>query len=203
MDDTMIKTIFLTASITLAVCGFVAAIFLNTILGVFNMAATSIATMNSLRASEQIVKNMKERHKHTKLNLTKQLVKRSSVRVGATASAAAISIPMMAVVAVAMVATGLEVSHYCDQQSELQGDFNVLYGSDIAFDEEQCFEASKNDAKAIWEEVKESSNGAVASAMKGSSKFRDEAMDQIGKHLTSAGGTASEIWSKLRFWLTK
>jgi len=199
----MIKTIFVTASVTLAVCGFVAAVFLNTILGVFGMAATSIATINSLQASEQIVKNMRERHKHKKLNLTKQLVKRSSQRVGATASAAAIPIPYVTVVAVVIVATGLEVSHYCDQQSDLQGDFNVLYGSDIAFDAEQCFEASKNDAKAIWEEVKESSTGGVTSAMKGSSKFRDDVLDQIGKHLTSAGGTTSELWDKLHFWLTK
>src|SRR5687767_8409402 len=107
MGDTMIKTILLTASVTLAVCGFVAAIFLNAILGVFDMAATSIATMNSLQASDRIVQDMRERHKQKKLNLTKQLVKRSSQRVGATASAAAIPIPYVTVVAVVIVATGV------------------------------------------------------------------------------------------------
>lgn len=199
----MIKTIFLTVSVTLAVVGFVASMFLNTILGAFGLAATSIAAMNSLQASQRIVEKMKERHKHRKLDLAKQFVKRSSKRVGATALAAAIPNPKWAVGAVIVVGTGLEVSQYCDQQREFQDDSNVLDGTDIDFDAKQCLEAGKEDAKAIWEEVKKSSTDGLTSAMKGSSKFSEETMDRIRKALTSAGGTASEVWDEFHIWLTK
>ena len=67
----MIKTIFLTVSVTLAIAGFAASMFLHTILGAFGFAATSIAAMNSLQASQRIVQKMKDRHKAKKLDLAK------------------------------------------------------------------------------------------------------------------------------------
>jgi hypothetical protein len=62
----MFKTIFLTVCATLAISGFVAYIFLHTILGAFGLATASIAAMNGLQASERIVQQMKERHKYKK-----------------------------------------------------------------------------------------------------------------------------------------
>jgi hypothetical protein len=203
MDVTMIKTILLTVSVTLAVVGFVASMFLNTILGAFSLTATSIAAMNSLQVSQGIVQKMKDRNKDKKLDLAKQFVKRSSKRVGATASAAATTIPGVAVVAVAIVSTGLEVSHYCDQQRELQSDSNILDGTNIDFDTKQCLEAAKEDAKAIWEEVKKLSTDGLTSAVKEPSKFSEEIMDRVRKALESAGGTASEVWDEIHVWLTK
>jgi hypothetical protein len=109
----------------------------------------------------------------------------------------------VAVVAVAIVATALEVSDYCDEQGELHGESNVLYGTDIAFDTKGCLEASKDDARAIWEEVKKSSTSGLTSALEESSRFTDNVTERIRKALTSAGGTASEVWAQVRLWLRK
>ena len=57
----MIKTIFLTITATIAVVIFVASLFLNTILGIFGMAATSIETLQNLKTSQQVVDRMKTR----------------------------------------------------------------------------------------------------------------------------------------------
>ena len=49
----MFKTILITFSTTAGALAFAAHLFLNTILGMFGLAATSVATLSKLRASQR------------------------------------------------------------------------------------------------------------------------------------------------------
>ena len=90
---TMIKTIFFTFTATMAVVTLVATLFLNTILGAFGLAATSIETLQNLKTSQQIVKRMKTRQAQKKLKVTKRFAKRPAKRIASAAVAAATVAP--------------------------------------------------------------------------------------------------------------
>jgi hypothetical protein len=48
----MIKTVLFTFTVTIAMVTLVATLFLNTILGAFGLAATSIETLQNLKTSQ-------------------------------------------------------------------------------------------------------------------------------------------------------
>jgi len=145
----MLKTILITFTTTAGALALAANLFLNTILGVFGLAATSVETLNNLRTSQGIIEAMKQRHTRKKNRKTKRFVKRSGRRVASTALAAA----TVGTVALAAVMTSMAISDYCDEKRTLQEDANLLYGTDVAFDLERCLYESADDAKAIIAEA--------------------------------------------------
>jgi hypothetical protein len=52
-------------------------LFLNSILGMFGLAATSVGALATLQASQRIVDTMKARHARKQTRITKRFIKRS------------------------------------------------------------------------------------------------------------------------------
>ena len=104
----------------MAVVTMVATLFLNTILGAFGLAATSIETLHNLKTSQQIVKRMKTRQAQKKLKVTKRFAKRPAKRIASAAAAAAAA--TVGTIGVAVAATALEANDYCDEKRKLQED---------------------------------------------------------------------------------
>ena len=145
----MFKTILITITTTLTATTLAAYLFLNTILGMFGLAATSAGTLATLQASQRVVEKMKARHARKQTRITKRFVKRSGRRVASTALAAAI----VGTVAVVAAMTTIEIANYCDEKRALQEEANLLYGANIEFDLEQCLDESEEDAKEIIAEA--------------------------------------------------
>ncbi|HKJ76118.1 MAG TPA: hypothetical protein VKA64_02855 [Gammaproteobacteria bacterium] len=146
----MFRTILLTFTATTAALGLAGSLFLNTLLGSFGLVATSVETMRGLQASKQVVETLKDRHHRKRLKAGKRFAKRTTKRVASGAVAAA----TIGTVAVAITMTTMEVNDYCDEKRELQKEANILYGEDVAFDWEQCYEEGKEDAKMILADAK-------------------------------------------------
>lgn len=197
------KTVFFTFSATLGIITLLGTLFLNTILGVFGLAATSIDVLQHLNASQRVVEQMKSRHQHKKLQAAKRLSTKATRRVASTALAAA----TIGTVAVAMTVASLEVSDYCEEKETLQDDENLLYGSAIEFDLEQCFEEGKVESKAILTELKHSSARTVSDAFSGTSEYSAElwsAIRQAGLHALYSGSAAAEAWwDDAKRWLAE
>jgi len=138
----MIKTIFLTFSASITAFAIVCSLFLNPILGAFGLVTTSAATLRSLRASEQIVQQIKQRHQLKQARVAKKMAKQSGKRVASAALAAA----TLGTVAVAITVASLEIADYCENKKELQEDYNILYGTNRAFDLNQCLDAGKKNS---------------------------------------------------------
>ena len=145
----MFKTIFITITGTLTVVALPAYLSLTTVLGAFGLAAIPVTTLAQLQASQRIVETMKARHVRKNNRVTERFIERSNKRVASTALAAA----TFGTVAVAAM-TAAEVSDYCDQKKELQEEANILHGTDVEFDFQQCIQESTDDAKAIFTEAK-------------------------------------------------
>ena len=156
----MLKTILITFSVTAGTLALAAHLFLNSLLGIFGLAATSVETLVQLQASQRIVEIMKARHLRKKNRITKRFVKRSGRRVASTALAAV----TMGTFAVAGVMTSMEISDYCEQKRTLQDDANLLYGTDVAFDFERCLYESADDAKAIIDEATDTVTTKISNA---------------------------------------
>lgn len=188
------KTIFFTVSITMAVMAFAFSLFMNTILGMFGMAATSVGTLQQLKASQTIVEKMKTRHHQKRRKLTKRLAKRSSKRI----ASAALSAATIGTVAVAVTMTSLEVADYCEDKEQLWEDENILNGTKIEFDMGKCLEEAKEESKVILKELKDSSTAAVSKAFDGTVEFSAEkwaAIKEIGlKGFQSTGNAAVTAW---------
>ncbi|MGB5198417.1 MAG: hypothetical protein WBN68_11080 [Sedimenticolaceae bacterium] len=196
----MFKTIFLTFSLTLTAVGLAASLFLNSILGLFGLAATSVGTLSSLQASQQIVEKMKQRHLRKKARVSKRFVKRSGKRVASAALAAA----TVGTVAVAVAMTSMEISDYCEEKETLQKDANLLYGTDVAFDLETCIEESQDDANAILSEATDTVMQTVEDAFDKTGEYSREAWANVkratGDALDSTSGALSDIWESAKSW---
>jgi len=199
----MTKTILLTISASVAVMIVVFSLFLNSILGIFGLVTTSVDTIRSLQASNQIVQKMKVRHSQRKANVAKKVAKKSSRRV-ASATLAAVTI---GAVAVAVTVAGLEVYDYCEEKSEYQEDANILYGTSTKFDFKQCIKEGKEDSKAILDEVKNLTSTAVQGAMNSTVKYSSEKWNAIKnmsmQSLDSSKITAEELWDSSKLWLDR
>jgi hypothetical protein len=160
---------------TLAAVSLAASLFLNSILGIFGLAATSVETLTKLRNSQQVLEKVKQHHATKKTRVANRLTKRSTKRVASTALAAA----TVGTVAVAIVMTGLELENYCDEKASLQDDDNLLYGTEIQFDYEQCLEESQEDANVILAEAKDTVTSSVSDAFEKTSEFSKETWADI------------------------
>jgi hypothetical protein len=188
----------LTASITLATASLAASIFLNSILGLFGFAATTVESLNNLRASQQVLEKVKQRHTRKKTRVTKRLVKRSGKRVAGTALAAT----AMGTIGVAVAMTGLEIHDYCEDRRELQDDANLLYSTKIGFDEEQCLEESLNDAELILSSATEEVQSSVSEAYESTSDYSAEKWASVksktSQAVQSSKRSARRIWHKAK-----
>ena len=201
MGTTKMKAILLTFSATLAVVAIVATMFLNTILGAFGLAATSIDSLQNLQASQKVVERMKKRHSQKKLETTKKFAKRSTKRVTATALGAA----TIGTVAVAATMISFEVYDYCEEKKEMQEEENVLFGTNIDLDFNKCIEKGKEDSKSILSELKTSSVKAVSSAFSTTAQYSVEKWDAVRdasvEALQSTGAAAAGLWGSAKSWL--
>lgn len=197
----MIKTILLTFSITLSTVTLIAYLFLNTILGAFGLTATTIDALQNLKSSHFVAQQMKMRHKQRKLKATKRFAARSGKRVASTALAAA----TIGTVAVITTMTYLEVSDYCEEKQDLQEDANILYGTKVEFDFDQCVEEGKEDSKRIMSEAKQYSIETASTAFDSTVRYSAEKWavikDATMQTLQSTGEGASELWDSTKSWL--
>jgi predicted small secreted protein len=197
----MKKTILLTFSVTLVATALATSLFFNTILGAFGLTATSISALKNLKNSQLITERMKKRHAQKKIKTTKRFAARSGKRVASTALAAA----TIGTVAVVATMTYLEVSNYCEDKQDLQQDANILYGTDVEFDLDQCVKEGEEDSKRILSEVKEQSIETASSAFDNTIQYSAEKWAAIKtasmQALQASGDGASELWDSTKSWL--
>lgn len=156
------KKVIITIFASLTVFSLVMSFFLSNILGAFGMVTTSLATLQKLKSSEAVVQQLKKRHHTKKAKVTKKLAKRAGKKVTSATVAAATLGP----IAVATVVTGLEIKNYCDDKRDLQEEANLLFGTNIEFDYKNCADEARKDSIEIYDDLKQSSVDAVASAFK-------------------------------------
>lgn len=194
------KTILVTFTVTIAAVFLAANFFLNSILGVFGLAATSVETLQGLQASQQVVNRMVNRHKSKKVKVTKRFAKKASGRVASTALAAA----TIGTIAVVVTMTALEVEDYCEEKQELQEDENLLNGTQVEFDYKQCYEAGIEDTKFIYNELKNSSVKALSTAFNSTAQYSStkwNAIKEAGMEAMQSSGTAaSNLWDSTKSW---
>ncbi|MCP8689346.1 hypothetical protein [Marinobacterium sedimentorum] len=164
------KKIFWAVSMTLATVTMVASLYLNTILGLFGLATTSIDALQELRSSKQVVEQMKQRHQQKKVSASKRLVKRSTKRIGSAILAAA----TVGTVAVTAVMVGLEVDDYCDEKQSLQEAESILYGTDNNFDIEQCFDEGREELARLLVDAKDASIGTLLNTFRAKADDRSD-----------------------------
>tara|TARA_R110002095_G_scaffold182303_2_gene159564 strand:+ start:5274 stop:5873 length:600 start_codon:yes stop_codon:yes gene_type:complete len=197
----MKKTILLTFSVTLVATALATSLFFNTILAAVGLTATSISALKNLKNSQLITERMKKRHAQKKIKTTKRFAARSGKRVASTALAAA----TIGTVAVVATMTYLEVSNYCEDKQDLQQDANILYGTDVEFDLDQCVKEGEEDSKRILSEVKEQSIETASSAFDNTIQYSAEKWAAIKtasmQALQASGDGASELWDSTKSWL--
>jgi len=197
----MLKTILLTMTATTAALSLAAALFLNSILGFFGLAATSVQTLSQLRTSQQVLEQIKKRHAVKRKHSSKRLVKRSGRRVASTALAAA----TVGTVGVAVVMTGLEIEDHCDQKRSLQEEANLLHGAKVDFDYELCLQQSHEDARAILSEATDSVQVAAAEVLATSGDYGRQTLGYVlsawRQGVEATGEAASGLWARTVTWM--
>ena len=109
--------------------------------------------------------------------------------------------------AVAAVMTSMEISDYCDQKRALREDANMLYGTDVEFDLEQCLDESADDAKAIIAEATD----AVATKVSDAFDFTADYSNEVWADIKSAARSAiaytdtafTNLWNWTTSWFTE
>ena len=199
----MIKTILITFSATASALALAANLFLNSILGLFGLAATSVETLNDLRASQQVVQTMKKRHTQRKNRVLKRFARRSGKRVASTALAAA----TVGTVAVAAVMTTMAISDHCEEKRQLQEEENVLYGTHTAFDLDRCLDESAQDAEQILsaatDEVQTKVSGAFDATAKYSQGIWNDIKSTTNQALDYTDATFADLWKSATSWFTE
>lgn len=195
------KTIFLTFTTTVAALSFAASLFLNTILGAFGLAVTSVDTLTKLQSSQKVVEQMKARHQAKKRDVTKNFAKKSSKKIASTALAAA----TIGTVAVVVTVASIEVTDYCEEKKSLQEDANILYGTKDEFDFDNCLEEGKQESKIILDEIKDSTIASANEAIDSTIEYSNEqwlAVKQASaKAYKSSEIATNELWFSLKEWM--
>ena len=198
----MLKTIFITITTTLAAVALAANLFLNSLLGAFNLAVIPVATLAQLQASQRIVDAMKARHFRKKALVSKRFIKRAGKRVASTALAAA----TVGTIAVAAAMTTAEASDYCNQKAELQEQGNILFGTDNEFDLEQCIQKSTDDAKAILAEAKATVTSRISSAFDTARRYSRQIWASVKAATSNAidytESASTNLWNSATSWFT-
>ena len=197
----MLKTIFFTFTVTIAAVALVATLLLNTILGAYGLAATSIETLQDLKTSQQIVQRMKTRQAQKKLKVAKRFGKRPAKRIASAAVAAA----TVGTVGVAVAVTALEANDYCEEKRELQEDADILNGTHTDFDYGACYEEGKKDLSAVLTQLKDSTVAAVSDAWRNTSHYSAEKWTSLKESyshaLESTGNASSQTWVAAVAWV--
>lgn len=197
----MLKTILLTMTATVATLSLAASIFLNSLLGFFGLAATSVQTLTHLHTSQQILEQVKKRHALKRHRVSRRLVKRSGRRVASTALAAA----TVGTVGVAVVMTGLEIEDYCEQMRSLQEDANLMYRTDTVFDHEQCMQEAQQDGEAILGEATDSMQVAASEALTAGGEYGRQAWNNVlaawHRGVETTGNAAMGLWKSSVDWM--
>ena len=161
----MFKVILTTISATAVIIFFVASFFLNSILGLFNLATIPLSLLPEFHQSKQIIKNLKasnsvhrnkidtikKRHKTKNLNASKRFSQRSSKKIALSA----ITAGTIGTVGVVFTVAGLEVYDYCEDKQELLKDENILFDTNKKFNYKTCLDEATKDSKKIITLVKE------------------------------------------------
>ncbi len=196
----MVKTILITFSATLTAAVTAGSIFINSILGVFGLATTSLETAQNLHKSQAIVETMKKRNKAKKSKVTKRFMKRTGKRIAGSAVAAS-TIGTAAVVTTIAI---LEVEDYCDEQQELINEENLLFDTDAKFDYETCKDEAIEDVKSIAVDAKNSVSESVRDSLKNTSDYTKDKWDEVkaasGNLLDRIKGKTSDLWSSAIDW---
>ena len=175
----MFKIILTTISATAVIIFFVASFFLNSILGLFNLATIPLSLLPEFYQSKQIIKNLKadkvklknnnkalkatnsargkkinaikERHKIKDLNAPKKFAKRFGKKITSSAFAAG----TIGTVGVIITVAGLEVYDYCEDKGELLKDENILFDTNKKFDYNKCYNEVEKEIGSIWKSFKD------------------------------------------------
>ena len=177
------KIIFISISATLIVAFFVMSIFLNSILGVFGLASTTVDALNNLKESKQILDVVKKRHNIKALNISKRFTKRSSKK----AAASAVSAATLGTAAVVITVVGLEVMDYCNEKQELHEEGNILFKTNNKFNYTECLSEAKNDSKAIIISIKNAVPAAILSSWENTKSISRETWEKTKE-------TSIKIW---------
>ena len=209
----MYKTVIITIASTITIGSLVLYLFLNSILGTFGLAATSIETLNNLQESKKILEVIKTRHTTRKLNISKRFIKRSTKKV----TASAVSAASIGTAAVVITVAGLEILDYCDEKKELHDEDNILFKRDDVFDYSECLNQAQDDSTEIIASVKESVPEMVSKAWESTKNISESTWEKIQEISISAwvstkdassnawditSETTQEVWSSLLEWAT-
>lgn len=178
----MIKTVLITFSVTISAVILAFSIFMNAILGLFGLTATTIDALLELKRSAMIVEHMKTKHQQKKLKAPKKFATRMVGRVVSN-SAAAFTIGTVAVI---FVTATHETMQYCEEKKELNDEANILYGTEIVFDNYQCINEAKEESNTILSEMKNSSEAIVSSAFNSTAEYTAKQWDSIKSTMSNA-----------------
>lgn len=197
----MIKGTLGIITATVTVTAMAGSIFLNSILGAFNMAVTSVDNLNSLRESRAVVNKLKQRHETRKLDVTRKFTRKAGKRAVAS-GAAAITVGTAAVV---VTVAAIEAMDYCDEKKELNDEGNILYGTSEPFDYKVCMESAQEDSKELVDAAVEGSSDAVKEAWLATKEYSHEVWDALTRSIAdlyeSTTESASDILSAWKEWL--
>jgi hypothetical protein len=193
----MFKVIFTSISTTLIVISFTASIFINSILGAFDLVAMPFEKFNQLQESHNVIDKVKKRHQEKKTNVSKKFVKRSSKKIASSAVSAA----TIGTAGVVITVAGLEAHSYCEDKKEIQEDGNLLYGTDIKFDFKQCLIGAKEESSEIIFSVRKAVPKIVDNAWEETKEISSETWESVKntstQAWTSALETSSDFWNSL------
>ncbi len=191
----MIKVVLVSISGTLIVVTFIATMFLNSILGVFSLASTSIETLSNLQESKHIVDTVKKRHQKSKLIISKRFTHRARNRIAASA----VSASTIGTAAVVVAVVGFEMYDYCEDKKEWTKENNILFNNDEEFDYSECWNEAKNDTATMVVSIKESVPETVSSTWEATKDISKESWQKT-KRITfdtwkSTKSVSSETWN--------
>lgn len=214
----MKKTILTTVSATIVIVFFTVSIFLNTILGLFNLAAISLESLtkfhglqhtnkelnskntkltNSNKMQTKKINTIKKRHKAKSLNTSKRFAVRSGKKIASSAIAAG----TIGTAGVILIVAGLEVSDYCEDKEELLNDKNILFDTNEKFDSGTCLKEAKRDSEEIIISVKKSSSELVENSWEDTKNFTtyqwQEVTKKSDKALQEIKGFSKEQWQNI------
>ena len=222
----MFKVILTTISATAVIIFFVASFFLNSILGLFNLATIPLSLLPEFYQSKQIVKNLKadkvklknnnkalkatnsahrkkinaikERHKIKDSNAPKKFAKRSGKKITSSAFAAA----TIGTVGVIFTVAGLEVHDYCEDKQELLKDENILFDTNKKFDYKICLDEATKDSEKIITLIKESSSEAIKNSWSKTKYISQKQWQQVKEESDyiwqKAKGFNKEQWQNIK-----
>lgn len=158
-------------------------------------------TIDRLQKLEQVMDAVKLIHEERKKYTVTEFKERASKRVLSTAAVAA----SVGTVGVATAIIGLEVYDYCETKKILYENESILYGTSNSFSFDTCLQEGKEDSKAIFIDLTDSSIEAVSAAINSTKEYSAEKWESLkqtsGEVLQTTEGTATDLWDFTRSWI--